>query len=152
MRNSRWSNTTSTGVITWSNLWYWCILLHGSNLIFLSKCLLSSLLSRCNILGAIGNWRAHGTIHMNVMFSSRDFIQQDISNPNPLCSSNLKDNVLQQSWDEKSERKFTMTEGKISIGSNGVDDDLFDIELLSWEDVRMKWVVNQWISIWWDKE
>ena len=131
MRNSRWSGTTSIGVSPWNNLWYGYILLHGSNLVLLNKCLLSSLLSWCSILWAIRNQRSHRTIHMAIVFGPRAFIQQGINNLDSLWSSNLKANMLQQSKDEESKRKCTMMERGVMVGGDGIDNHLANIVLLS---------------------
>ena len=49
----------------------------------------------------------------------------------PFCSAYFKTNILQQIRDEEPERKSTSMEWVIMIGGNGVDDNLFDIKLLS---------------------
>lgn len=54
-----------------------------------------------------------------------------MSNLDPLCNGNLKANTLQQSRDKEPKKKCTMIKGIIGVGGNCVDDDLFDIELLS---------------------
>ena len=146
MRSFRWSSTTSIGASPWNNLWYGCILLHGSNLIILNKCLLSSLLSWCSILWAIRNWRSHRTIHMAIVFGPRAFLQQGINNLDSLWSSNLKANMLQQFRDEESKWKCTTMERGVMVGGDVIDNHLTTIHM-AW----IKQVVDWWILVWWDK-
>lgn len=54
-----------------------------------------------------------------------------MNNLNPLCSINLKANMLQQFRDEETKKKCTMMEGKIMVGGDGIDDYLTNIKLLS---------------------
>ena len=57
-----------------------------------------------------------------------------MSSLDPFCNAYLKSNMLQQLRNEEPKRKCTTTEGKIIIEGNGVDDDLSNIEQLSYED------------------